>query len=122
MADLRGRVALVNFWATDCAVCVKEMPQLVATYEKYRARGFETVAVAMRHDPPNHVVAFVERHALPFTVALDPVGALAQAFGDVKLTPMTFLIDRRGNIAARIPGEPEFGSLHSLIEAKLKEQ
>lgn len=120
-ADLRGRVVLVNFWATDCVICLKEMPQLVATYERYRARGFETVAVAMRHDPPNHVVAYVEKNALPFTVALDPVGDLAKAFGEVKLTPTTFVIDRRGRIAARILGEPDFGKLHRLIEEKLEE-
>lgn len=120
-ADLRGRVVLVNFWATDCAVCLKEMPQIVTTHEKYRGRGFETVAVAMRHDPPNYVVAYVEKHALPFTVALDPVGDLAKAFGDVNLTPTTFVIDRRGNLVARILGEPDFGALHRLIEKKLEE-
>jgi peroxiredoxin len=120
-SELRGRVALINFWATDCVTCVREMPQIVATYEKYRARGFETIAVAMRHDPPNYVIAFAERHKLPFKVALDPMGELAKAFGDVKLTPMTFVIDRRGRIAARILGEPDFAQLHRLIEEKLEE-
>lgn len=120
-AGLRNRVVLVNFWATDCVVCIREMPQIVATYEKYRARGFETIAVAMRHDPPNYVVAYVKKNALPFIVALDPMGEHAKAFGDVKLTPTTFLIDRRGDIVARILGEPDFGKLHRLIEEKLEE-
>ena len=120
-ADLRGRVVLVNFWATDCAVCVKEMPQIVATYEKFHAQGFDTIAVAMRHDPPNYVLAYVAKNALPFTVALDPLGELAQAFGDVRATPTSFLIDRRGNIVRRIVGEPDFAHLHTLVEAKLAE-
>ena len=50
-SDLRGHVVLVNFWATDCPTCVKEMPSMVKTYNKYHKQGFELVAVAMRHDP-----------------------------------------------------------------------
>jgi len=119
--DLRGRVVLVNFWATDCAVCVKEMPRMVTTYRKYQPKGFEFIAVAMRYDPPNYVLNYTEKNALPFRVALDPVGELAKAFGDVKLTPTTIVIDKRGNIVARIIGEPDFGKLESLIEAKLAE-
>lgn len=121
MSELRGKVVLVEFWATDCASCVKEMPELAATYEKYRARGFETVAVAMRYDPPNYVIAYTEHNRLPFTVAFDPMGEVAKAFGDVKVTPTTFLIDRRGAIVARILGERDFARLQALIEAKLNE-
>lgn len=119
--DLRGKVVLVNFWATDCVICIKEMPQITATYDKYRERGFETIAVAMKYDPPNYVLNYVEKTRLPFTVALDPLGELARAFGDVKLTPTTFIIDKRGNLAARIVGEPDFVRLHALLEEKLGE-
>lgn len=121
-ADLRGKVVLVNFWATDCPTCVKEMPDIVKTYNKYRAQGFETIAVAMKHDPPNYVLNYTEKNALPFKVALDPQGELARAFGEVKLTPTTFIIDKRGNIVNRILGEPDFAKLHALLEEKLKEQ
>jgi peroxiredoxin len=121
-ADLRGRVVLVNFWATDCAVCVKEMPRMVTTYNKYRQQGFEFIAVAMRYDPPNYVINYTEKNALPFRVALDPMGNLAKAFGDVKLTPTTIVIDKRGNIVTRILGEPDFAKLEALIEQKLAEK
>ena len=121
-ADLRGKVVLVNFWATDCPTCIKEMPDIVKTYNKYRAQGFETIAVAMKHDPPNYVLNYTEKNALPFKVALDPQGELARAFGEVKLTPTTFIIDKRGNIVNRILGEPDFARLHALLEEKLKEQ
>ncbi len=119
-ADLRGQVVLVNFWATDCVVCVREMPQIVATYNKFHARGFATIAVAMRHDPPHHVLAYVAKNQLPFKVALDPLGALAQAFGNVRLTPTTFIIDRQGRIIQRIVGEPDFAKLHALLEKQLQ--
>jgi peroxiredoxin len=119
--DLRGKVVLVNFWATSCVTCVKEMPKLVATYRKHRERGFETIAVAMSYDPPNYVLHYAEKNALPFKVALDPVGAAARAFGDVSLTPTTFVIDRRGTIVKRYVGEPDFAELDRLIEGKLAE-
>ena len=120
-ASLRGKVVLVNFWATDCVTCVKEMPEIVATYNKYRSQGFETIAVAMRHDPPNYVLGYVEKNKLPFTVVLDPMGELAKAFGEVKLTPTTFVIDKQGKVVTRILGEPDFAKLHALLEEKLKE-
>jgi peroxiredoxin len=118
---LRGKVVLVNFWATDCPVCLKEMPQLVATHQQFASRGYETVAVAMWHDPPNRVLAYTGKNALPFKVSFDPVGDIARAFGDITLTPTTFVIDKRGNIVERILGEPDFGKLNALIEAKLGE-
>ena len=119
--DLRGRVTLVNFWATDCAICVREMPDMARTYDKYRDRGLEFIAVAMKHDPPNYVLAYAEKNRLPFKVALDPLGEHAKAFGDVKLTPTTFVIDKRGNIVFRFQGEPDFARLHELLEEKLSE-
>src|SRR6188768_1912483 len=60
LEDLRGRVVLVNFWATSCATCVAEMPEIVALYEKYRHQGFDTLAVAMHYDPPSYVVNFAQ--------------------------------------------------------------
>lgn len=121
LADLRGKVVLIEFWATDCSTCVKEMPQVVATYNRYRAQGFETIAVAMKYDPPNYVIDYAEKNRLPFTVALDPLGELAKAFGDVKFTPSTFVVDKRGAVVARIQGERDFARLHALLEEKLKE-
>ncbi|HSS45906.1 MAG TPA: TlpA disulfide reductase family protein [Burkholderiales bacterium] len=120
MRSLRGKVVLVNFWATSCVGCVHEMPQMVDTYRKFQAQGLETIAVAMSYDPPNYVVNYTEKNALPFKVALDVQGDIAQAFGDVKLTPTTFVIDKRGNIIKRILGEPDFAKLHLLLEKELQ--
>jgi peroxiredoxin len=118
---LHGRVVLVNFWATSCAVCVQEMPQLVDTHRRYAARGLETIAVAMSWDPPNRVVEFANARALPFRVAFDPVGDVARAFEDTRLTPMLFVIDRQGRIVQRFRGAPDFPGLHALIERLLAE-
>lgn len=119
--DLRGKVVLVNFWATTCVTCVKEMPALIDTYNKFRDKGFDTVAVAMSYDPPNYVLNFAQSRALPFKVALDLQGEVARGFGDVKLTPTTFILDKRGQIVKRYLGEPNFAELHALLERKLAE-
>ena len=118
-ADLQGKVTLVNFWATSCTSCVAEMPELVATYDKYQARGYDTLAVAMSYDPPAYVVNFAESRKLPFKVAIDNTGANARAWGDVKLTPTTYLVNKRGEIVKRYVGTPDFAELHRLIEKLL---
>ena len=120
-ADLKGKVTLVNFWATTCVSCVKEMPELAATYQKFKDRGFETVAVAMSYDPPSYVVNFAQTRQLPFKVAIDNTGAVAKAWGDIKITPTTFIVNKQGQIVKRYVGEPDFAALHQLLDKLLAE-
>jgi peroxiredoxin len=120
-ADLRGKVVLVNFWATSCVTCVKEMPELIDIYRKYNDRGLDLVAVAMSYDPPAYVSNFAETRQLPFKVAIDNTGEVARRFGDVKLTPTTYVVNKRGEIVKRYVGEPDFAQLHQLIERLLSE-
>jgi peroxiredoxin len=117
--SLRGKVVMVNFWATDCATCMKEMPQMVETYNKFKGQGLEFVAVAMKFDPPNYVLNYAQTRHLPFKVALDSGGDLAQSFGNVVMTPTTFVIDKDGNIIKRYVGEPQFPALHALLQKAL---
>ncbi|WP_025916686.1 TlpA disulfide reductase family protein [Herminiimonas sp. CN] len=117
--SLRGKVVMVNFWATSCTTCVKEMPEMVKTYNKFQGKGLEFLAVAMSYDPPNYVLNYAQTRSLPFKVALDADGALAKAFGDIKLTPTTFVIDKKGNILKRYVGEPDFAELHQLLDKAL---
>ena len=119
LEQLKGKVVMVNFWATSCTTCVGEMPDMVKTYEKYHAQGLEYVAVAMSYDPPNYVLNFTETRKLPFNVALDLDGKLAEQFGDVKLTPTTFVIDKQGKIIKKYVGAPEFNELHHLLESQI---
>jgi peroxiredoxin len=118
-ADFIGKVTLVNFWATSCVTCVAEMPELIATHEKYAPQGFDTVAVAMSYDPPSYVVNFTETRQLPFKVAIDNTGNVAKAWGDVQLTPTTYLVNKRGQIVKQYVGNPDFVALHKLIEKLL---
>jgi len=118
-SDFKGKVMLVNFWATSCVTCVAEMPKLISTHQKYAAQGYDTLAVAMSYDPPSYVVNYTETRQLPFKVAIDNTGEVAKAWGDVKLTPTTYLVNKRGEIVKQYIGEPDFTALHLLIEKLL---
>lgn len=119
-SELRGKVVLVNFWATYCTSCVQEMPKIVDTHKKFAPRGYETVAVAVRHDNPHRVAQFVANRGLPFKVALDSSGQLAKEFGNVRVTPMSFLIDKQGRVLRRYVGEPNWTEFHELVERELR--
>ena len=119
--QFRGKEVLVNFWATTFTICVAEMPQLVTTHNKYKAAGFDTLAVAMQYDPPALVVRFAESRKLPFGVAIDNTGAIAHSFGDVRGTPTSLLIDKHGQIVKRYVGAPDFSELRRRIEKLLAE-
>ena len=121
-SDLRGKVAIVNFWATNCSTCVAEMPQLEATWRKFAPYDFDMVAVALKFDPPEQVSQFARRNALPFKVALDSSGEAARKFGNVHITPTTFVLDRRGRVIRRFQGEPDWNALHAVLEKALAEK
>ena len=117
-ADLKGKVYLVNFWATDCETCIKEMPQMVDTYNRFKGRGLEFVAVAMQYDAPMYVVNYTQTRKLPFKVAMDD-GTAAKQFGNVQMTPTTFVVDKNGTILKRYVGEPQFAELDQLLQKAL---
>jgi peroxiredoxin len=117
----RGKVVLVNFWATSCGICIHEMPQVIATHEKFKSRGYETLAVAMSYDPPAAVIDYAQSRHLPFGVAIDNMGTIAKSFGDVQGTPTSVLINKRGEIVKRFVGAPDFVMLDALVEKLLSE-
>ena len=104
LSELRGKPVIVTFWATDCASCIQEIPHLVELYRQYHDKGLEIIAVAMSYDPPNHVIDMSKAQQLPYNVALDMQAENAHAFGDVSLTPTTFLIAPNGRIALQKTG------------------
>lgn len=120
--QMKGKVTLVNFWATSCTTCVAEMPEIISAYKKYAPQGFDTVAVAMSYDPPTFVLNFAQTRQLPFKVAIDNTGAVAKAWGDVKLTPTTYIVNKKGDIVKRYVGTPDFNAMHALIEKLLAEK
>ncbi|HLJ11471.1 MAG TPA: TlpA disulfide reductase family protein [Planctomycetaceae bacterium] len=99
MADYSGKVVLVDFWATTCAPCLAEFPNLRQLYKEYHEKGFEIVGVSF-DDGPDTVQAFVARARLPWRMVMDESaeGVVSQRF-KTKTIPALFLIDRKGNVA-----------------------
>lgn len=92
------------------------MPHLIELYEEFRDRGFELIGVAMAYDPPNRVLELASQRRLPYSIALDLDSSLASAFGDVKLTPTSFLIAPDGKIIRHKVGEMDIIDLRQRIE------
>lgn len=119
LADTSGPV-LINFWATDCAICIHEMPELTEIYNRYETTGFELIAVAMPYDAPNKVLEMAEREKWPFPVALDIAGEALESFATVKGTPTSYLLDRNGLLVkqyiGRIPMDELRQQLNSLLD------
>jgi peroxiredoxin len=118
LSSLRGQVVLVNFWASYCGPCRKDMPNVVALHQHFASRGLRTVAVAVSKDDRARAEAYVREQALPFTVAFDD-GSAALAFGKVHITPSLFLIDRQGRLVKKYIGEARWPELNGLVEKAL---
>jgi thiol-disulfide isomerase/thioredoxin len=115
LAERQGQPLLVHFWATSCGVCLAEMPELIAFYQRYQPRGLELVAVAMPYDSPARVVNYARETTLPFPVVLDVQASATNAFGDVRLTPTTFVINGDGRIVEHLVGRLDFNALDRIL-------
>lgn len=120
MADLKDKVVLVNFWATTCSTCVREMPALVDTYNAYKSKDFELIAVAVDYDPPAQVLNYATQKMLPFPVMHDGFNNVAKAFRHKGLTPTTYIYDKSGFRIFYKVGELDFAKLHQLLDKALK--
>jgi peroxiredoxin len=119
MNSLKGKVVLVNFWATGCSVCVKEMPELVNTYKAYKTKGFEVIAVSMPYDPPAQLFNYVTQKALPFPVMHDGFAEMSQKFGGINATPTAFIFDKQGKRLQYTVGALDFAKLAQLLNKEL---
>ena len=113
---LRGKPLLIVFWASTCAPCIAEMPELVGLYKELRPKGLELIALAMPYDPPNRVAAAREALTLPFPVALDVDASLVRRLGVPPQTPQFRLIDASGRVVAVHNGTWPIDKLRSAIE------
>ena len=105
LSSLKGKPVLITFWATSCPGCIKEMPHLIELYHKLHSKGLEIIGVAMPYDRPDYVMEMIKRKKVPYLISLDLKGDAVRAFGNVSLTPTTFLIDDQGQIVKKKIGE-----------------
>lgn len=113
LSDYRGKVVLLNFWATWCMPCRQEMPGMESLWKKYQHRGLVIIAVSTEEGSPARVQSFVKRLKLSFPIALDPDATVSDLY-QVSGLPVSFLIDQQGRIAAKITGSEDWMSEKSI--------
>jgi thiol-disulfide isomerase/thioredoxin len=113
-SDDIDKILILNFWATDCPTCIKEMPDLAKIHQEFKD-DIELIAVAMPYDLPSRVVNFKNKNELPFKVAIDPESKILTEFDQVKLTPTTIISDRNKTIHQTIIGEINYEDLKETI-------
>ncbi|HKK14035.1 MAG TPA: TlpA disulfide reductase family protein [Gammaproteobacteria bacterium] len=119
LGDLHGRPVLVTFWATTCPGCVKEIPHLARLYKDLAPRGLEVIGVAMYYDPPDQVMAMARDRKIPYPIALDTKGRASRAFGNIQLTPTSFLIAPDGRIVKQKIGAMDMKTVRQQIRTML---
>lgn len=119
LGDLRGKVVLVNFWATWCSGCRSEMPGFQAVYDGYRNRGFTILAFSVDETGAGTVRDFLREHGYTFPVAMATEGA-ARSFG-ARGVPVSFLIDRKGEIRKTVHGVFHEADLEAEVRQLLAE-
>jgi thiol-disulfide isomerase/thioredoxin len=120
LSQLRGKVVLLDFWATWCTPCRQETPQFVALQEKYGARGLQMVGVSM-DDGPEPVRAFYREFKMNYPVAMGTV-PVAEAYGGVLGLPVAFVIDRQGRMVEKYEGPADMAKLERQLDSLLKEK
>ncbi len=118
--ELKGRVVLVNFWATWCPPCRAEMPGFQKVYEAKHADGFTMVGISMDEGSRQHVASYLRDHGITYPVAMATPDAVA-AFGGVNSFPTSFLIDRQGGVRYTVHGLFAEVTLRAAVERLLAE-
>lgn len=108
-----GRLRVINFWSTNCAVCLDEMPELITFSDQHPA--IEVVGIAMPYDRPDSVIALSRKLGFSFPVALDLTGEALDGFGSVTGTPTTFVVDGAGMVQYRKEGRIDFDALRTVV-------
>jgi len=112
IADFRGRIVFLNFWATWCPSCVTEMPAMEKLHRKLKDREFAMVTVSLQ-DSADTVKRFFNRHELTFTALLDLTGKSVPDFG-IRAIPTTLILDKTGRIIGRVMGPRAWDSRKSV--------
>jgi peroxiredoxin len=118
LADLRGKVVWLNFWASWCPPCQHETPILRSLSERYRDRGLEVVGISVQETTPSDIAAYAARYQLKYTIGFDASGHVFHAY-KVYALPTQFFIDTHGVIQRVLNGPVDEAGAAALIESML---
>ena len=120
--DHSGKVIVVNFWATWCVPCVKEMPSFENLYRRYRSQGLTLLAVSLDKGDSTKVQEFADKYKLSFPILLDTEGVAEKLYPSFSI-PFTYVIDKQGRVVARVDGAKNWESSETFeaVEHLLKQ-
>ena len=120
LSDFKGKVVVLDFWATWCPPCVKEIPHFIELYEQYKDKGFVMVGISVDREGVSVVKSFAGKHRINYPILMTD-GQVDKAYGGITAIPTTFVIDRAGNIRQKYVGYRDKAVFEADIKALLAE-
>jgi peroxiredoxin len=119
LSRMKGKVVLINFWATWCGPCRAEIPGFLQVYERYKDKGLEIVGISLDENGWEVVTPFIKRFNITYPIVIDARGVVAQQYGRIDAIPTSFFIDRKGNIVDQHVGYLSKEELEKKIKSLL---
>ncbi len=119
LSDFKGKVVLLNFWATWCPPCRAEIPDLVALQQRYAPRGVVVLGISLDQGGPAKVASFVKRIGINYPVLMGNRD-IALAYGGIEVVPTSFVIDRKGNVAGALRGATDLAGFEAALKPALE--
>jgi len=120
LSDFKGKVVILDFWATWCPPCVKEIPHFIALYEQYKDQGFAIVGISVDRGGISVVKSFARKYRVNYPILMTD-GRVDKAYGGIPSIPTTFVIDSAGNIRQKYVGYRDKAIFEADIKALLEE-